>query len=301
MNNTQLEIFQHFQLEEKDGLLKTHTFESTKAILSTAIIDNKWEAFSGRIGSGKTETILLALRELHKEQGNFEIVEVLSPDRKKVMSGQLLSSFVHQQGKWIGTSAVRRDNESRLIQVTNILKAAHEKGKKMVLLIDEAHELHSHTLNVIKRLRDTTFIRSAVHLPVIMLGQPHLSTLIENNEEVRFRIRNASFGYTRAELIDITHYRSYGQLSKEACALIVDNLTNPNRVKEEQLPTPLELERAIELAFEKAYKVEAERLSIHHFVFPEHKGGIGYKPKGKVSVKSGDAQAAADKIGKAAS
>ncbi|MEP2447549.1 MAG: ATP-binding protein [Balneola sp.] len=295
--STQLEIFEHFKLRKpKDDteiqIKETETFLRTKQTLESLIEDNKWRAFSGRIGSGKTTTIIGAIRDIHDENKNFDVVEILSPDREKIGAGQILASFVRQVGeKYIGQNFPSGKIDTRLAQVQRILMTAHEKKKKIVLVIDEAQELNTKVLNTIKRLRDTTFIKRAIHLPVILIGQPSLDPMIRNNDEVKHRIRSTQFSYTRKELIGITEFLAKGLLSREVCRQIVDVKTTEDAYRNKQYPTPLELNSDIEIAMENAFKLGHEALELKHFEIRELQRPAPKKERKKIEISADIADA----------
>jgi len=294
--STQLEIFEHFKLRKPADdteiqITETQTYHRVKQTLESLIHDDGWRAFSGRIGSGKTTTIIGAIRAIHDEHRNFDVVEILSPDREKVGAGQILSSFVRQVGKkYIGADFPSGKIDTRLAQVQRILMTAFEKKKKIVLVIDEAQELNSKVLNTIKRLRDTTFIKRAIHLPVIMIGQPALDPMIRNNDEVKHRIRSTQFSYTRKELIGIAEFLSKGLLSRDDCASIVDVKTSEDAFRNRQYPTPLELKSDIEIAMENGFKLGAESLELSHFEIRELSTKVPKKARKKIEIGAGIAE-----------
>jgi len=302
--STQLEIFEHFKLKKPNDdtdiqITETRTYRQIKDELETLITDNKWRAFSGRIGSGKTTTIIGAIREIHDEQRSFDVVEIVSPDREKVGAGQILSTFVRQLGeRYIGTDFPSGKIDTRMLQVQRILMTAYEKKKKVLLLIDEAQELNTKVLNTIKRLRDTNFIQRAIHLPVVMIGQPALDPMIRNNDEVKHRIRSTQFSYTRKELIGITEFLAKGLLSKQQCITIVDVKTTEDGFRAKQFPTPLELKSDIEIAMENAYRADSESLDLMHFEIENLRRPAEPKKREKIKINSDSAEKVIGNIGK---
>jgi type II secretory pathway predicted ATPase ExeA len=300
--STQLEIFNWFNLgkpkvNDSLNILETKTYRVTKKALETLITDNKWRAFSGRIGSGKTVTIIGALREIHDTQKNFDVVEILSPDRKMVSANQILASFVSQMGKkYIGSSKMNRSSDARYAQVQRILMAAYDQNRKIVLVIDEAQELNPIVLNTIKRLRDTTFAKRSIHLPVILIGQPSLEVMISNNDEVKNRIRNSQFGYKKKEIVDITQHLGKGLLTREQCLEIVKLKTGEDEFRRVQLPTPLEIDDAIEIAMENAFNVESNTLDLIHFEFEDYRKKEPKKKPEKVDVSQTSTAATISKL-----
>lgn len=300
--STQLEIFNWFNLgkpkvNDSLNILETRTYRLTKKALETLITDNKWRAFSGRIGSGKTTTIIGALREIHDNRKDFDVVEILSPNRMMVTANQVLAAFISQLGKkYLGSPKINHGADARYAQVQRILMTAHDQNRKIVLVVDEAQELNTTVLNTIKRLRDTTFIKRAIHLPVILIGQPSLGVMVSKNEEVKSRIRSSEFGYKKKEIVDITQHLSKGLLNRDQCFEIVKLKTGEDEFRRVKLPTPLEMEQAIEIAMENAFNLEAESLDLVHFEFEEHQVKEPKPKREKVDVSQSSTAATISKL-----
>jgi type II secretory pathway predicted ATPase ExeA len=283
-----MEIFRHFSISQRKQNLRTETFDRTARRVESALLDSDWIAFSGRIGSGKTTTVYDSLREAGKNH-IIEVVEISAPDRRGIKVQHILDSFVYTLGKkYDGDGSARRQLSARTVQVERILMQVKRRGAIPVLVIDEAQELRDITFNIIKRLRDVTFIKQAVMLPVILIGQENLGTLLKRNDEVTDRVTNFEFGYSKGELIKIAEYHAHGLLNEQECRFLVNAFTTTHGVKK-ILPTPLKLERAIYRALGKAYSIDSETLQLKHFDFPDKVTSIPKIERKKIEIKGMEA------------
>lgn len=293
-------MFEWFGVKEVSKNLPTSTYEKLNEALRKAIFNKPigWAAIHGRIGSGKTTSTYDALRELSKET-QIEVVELKVINRKSIKVHHLLNAFIHSLGeKYDGSSRVTRHIDGRTLQVERILMKVQNANVIPVLVIDEAHEMESLALNMIKRLRDVTFIKKAVMLPVILIGQPSLPRLLENNEEVRDRITHwKEYNYTKKELIAITRYRSHRMLSEEVAAQVVELYTEVKNGKT-YLPTPLRLDSKIRQAMNRAFDIGSKSVSIHHFVPPVDKELPKAAPRKKIEIVSSDLQGTIETLSK---
>tara|TARA_Y100001935_G_scaffold253785_1_gene260968 strand:- start:169848 stop:170762 length:915 start_codon:yes stop_codon:yes gene_type:complete len=270
---SQLEIFEYLGIEQVEENLKTDIYDKTKRLIDKMFSEFGWAAIEGRIGSGKTTTTYQALRDVIEQYSlKIKIVELSVPDRKGIKATHILSEFVRTLGKeYDGSDVPRHSLDARTVQVKRILMAMREQAATALLVVDEAHELEFKTLNVIKRLRDVTFLQKSILLPVLFMGQPGLMGLIDSNEEVRHRIKRGmrlEFTHKPKELAQILKYRSRDLLSQAECESVVDALTRTENGRT-LLPTPLELDDYLSEAMERAYKADHHTLSLRHFNLPD--------------------------------
>jgi type II secretory pathway predicted ATPase ExeA len=283
--SSQLEIFEYFDIKEVEGNLPTESARKLTNMIERTILDSRWVVIAGRIGSGKTTSVFDSIREVSKHH-NVEVVELKIPDRKGIRVQHILNAFVYTLGKkYDGVEHARWQVDARTLQVERILMKMKARGVYPLLVIDEAQELQSGTFNVIKRLRDVTFMKKAVMLPVILIGQPNLIPLVDKNEEVADRVKpRHEFNYSYKELVQITTYLSGGLLNESESRTVVDGLTK-KEFGEKVYPTALKLKSSIEDALERAYDIESEQLTIAHFQLPNTPKEMPKKqPREKISI-----------------
>ncbi len=295
--SSQLEIFENLGIKPTQENLEGESFDKTLQLIQRTVLDREWSAIEGSIGTGKTTTAYQAIRALSK-QIDIEVVELLIPDRKGISTSHLLNAFVRTLGeRYDGDASIRRRLDARTAQVERILMKMAQKDVVALLVIDEAQELESGTLNVIKRLRDVSFIKKEVMLPVLLIGQPGVFALLDRNDEVSNRVRRKNrlaFQPTRGELLNIILYKTQGTLEPHLAEVVLDNFTKEKSGKK-ILPTPLELDDYLEEAMENALNLEEKKLELHHFNFP-----VGFTRKKSVIDRKGptmaDASDSADAI-----
>lgn len=287
---TQFEIFKHFNVSRRDSLVKTKTWEYYRDVITSAIYDRAWIAISGPIGSGKTETTYSIL-DKWREDRNTRVIDVFSPDRAGIKIAHVMNSIIYQIGQeFIASTSPRRDMEARTMQALNVLASARKNGVNVVVVIDEAHELHGNTLKAIKRIREHRFRGERNLLTVIMIGQPGLMAKLGRDEEVGLRCDAFEFQYTAAELAEIAHFHSYGMLNSEHCKTVA-----------ERFGKPLAIVHGIFKAMRNAYNLDDDRLTLEHFEFPEQRKQPPKTERKKISVDPGAAGKLKSKLNKAAS
>lgn len=294
---TQTELFAHFGIKDTSGIIKGVTYNKVKEILQGMIEDHSWVSFAGPIGSGKTVTVFEALKELEREE-DIEFVEITSPNRRGIGDSELLQSIILRLGeKYDGSKTVPSSNLARNHMVERILAKAKTKGMTIVLVIDEAQELKGDTFNIIKRFRDIKLLGTGNTLGVVMIGQPNLVGMIDQNKEVSLRVRSYDFEYTQAEKVDLAVHFSQGLLNKEQARVVAEKAVFDEYGK----VTPLSIESAILDAMDNAYRVGNESLDLYHFEWKNQPKSRKAKPRKKIEVKAGDAANVNDKINKQAS
>lgn len=285
--SSQYEIFKHFgvQTSKRKDLVKSQTFERTREVIMSAIYDSAWIGIAGPIGSGKTETTYAVLDELADDK-RFRAVEVFSPDRQGITIIHMLNSIIYQIGEeFINRSSPRRDKEARTMQTLNILASAKKKGKQVVLVVDEAQELHHMTIKALKRLHEYRFMGQKEMLTILMVGQEGLMAKVERDDEIRPRCDLHPFQYTKAELAKIAEHHSFGRLNAEDARTVA-----------ERFGTPLEIRTGIYNAMRTAYQIGASEITLKHFELPEARKAPETPPRSKVSVAGGDAENVNEKL-----
>lgn len=181
-----LQVVRYFNLNQNPPVIWTTDMQDMSDLVLSAIRQGEWIAIGGAIGSGKTT---LVNRILEGEENLFP-VRVTNPDRTLIKSSTILNAIVYQAGPtFISTSNPRRDQEARMAQVQRIIQSASisKKTSKLVLIIEEAHQLHGQTLKSIKTLRDQTFHGRKNLMACILVGQPELKNKLGSDPEVGLR------------------------------------------------------------------------------------------------------------------
>ncbi len=109
----------------------------------------------GARGSGKSHAVRGALPP------GCRVIEPLRLERERLRIGDVERAIVRE----CSDEPVRQSAEARSHQVRRILGAG-ARGRRHVLLIDDAHVLHAATLKALKRLRELAWR----HVPAPLLG-----------------------------------------------------------------------------------------------------------------------------------
>ncbi len=127
-------------------------------------------ALTGEVGTGKTTLCHCLLQQL---PDNVEIALVLNP---KLNAIELLATICDELH--INYAQDKQTLKGLIDKLNTYLLATHARGKRMVLVIDEAQNL---SLDVLEQIRLLTNLETSTTklLQIILLGQPELKQLLE--------------------------------------------------------------------------------------------------------------------------
>jgi type II secretory pathway predicted ATPase ExeA len=179
---------------------RQHGFVYQKMLDAAA--NQKFLGIYGPVGSGKSVIKNLFIDQLNKEK-NYMISEPLMIERSKCRPAALCDSmvedFMYGMG---GISALGKMRSPRTLEAKNRLVRAvlanhTSRGKRAVLVIDEAHELPLDTMKALKRFHEHQNGFKKM-LAIIIIGQEEL--FHELNKDYRVREVTA-----RIDLIELKH------------------------------------------------------------------------------------------------
>jgi general secretion pathway protein A len=128
---------------------------------------------TGEVGTGKTTVCRCLLGQVPE---NSEIAFVLNP---KLSVVELLETVCDELA--IKYPQGNRSNKVFIDAINRFLLAAHSRGRKTILIIDEAQNLSAAVLEQIRLLTNLETNKQKL-LQVIMLGQPELKLMLERPE-----------------------------------------------------------------------------------------------------------------------
>jgi general secretion pathway protein A len=135
--------------------------------------DGGFVQLTGEVGTGKT-TICRCL--LEKVPDNVDLALVLNP---KVTSIELIATVCDE----LGIEYQHKDASIKMLTdvLNHYLLAAHAKGRRTVLIIDEAQNL---SVDVLEQIRLLTNLETSTQklLQIILIGQPELRTLLQRED-----------------------------------------------------------------------------------------------------------------------
>ena len=211
-------LYEHFGAAKPTGFFdQTQTYKKVHSLISGAVEDAQWIAIFGQIMSGKTsalEHVLQRVQQQRKQHCRF--VNLYWPERKGINIAEILNQIIYTLGEeFLGTQSPRRGKEIRMLQVLQILCEAKYSGLHVVLLIDEAHELHLATLKALKRLWEYKFKGESDLITIVLTGQESLEHKIQADREIRKRIIQMPFDYPASSRAQIAKYIGGGLVSNE--------------------------------------------------------------------------------------
>jgi type II secretory pathway predicted ATPase ExeA len=167
-----------------------------------AAANQKFLGIYGPVGSGKSVIKNLFIDTLNKEK-NYMISEPLMIERSKCSPGALCDSmvedFMYGMG---GISALGKMRSPRTLEakhrlVRAVLANHTGRGKRAVLVIDEAHELPLDTMKALKRFHEHQNGFKKM-LAIIVIGQEELFHGLNKD----YRVREVT---ARIDLIELKH------------------------------------------------------------------------------------------------
>jgi type II secretory pathway predicted ATPase ExeA len=225
---------------------QAYVFKELKPLLR----QGRLVALSGVVGCGKTTTLQRLQSELASEK-DIIISRSLAVDKDKVNLGTLMTALFYDltTEKDVKPPTQPEQRERKLLALIQKCR------KPVVLLVDEAHDLHNRTLVGIKRLIELVRQNGGT-LSVLLAGHPKLKNDLRRPalEEIGARasvfslegIKGHQKEYINWLLSECIHdeYQPSDLATDEAIEFLAELLT-----------TPLQIEHYLKLAFEEAYQV----------------------------------------------
>lgn len=167
--------------ESEIVMLESHFFalEMMRAARETG----QFTVITSEVGGGKT-TVLGKFEAETKAMSDCLIVKVRTRDMDRCTAKDILSACVYDLAG--EHEKQKRGFEALSRQVESLLKKHHAAGKRIVLIIDEAQDLHTHTLKYLKRLWE---LRDGLTplMGIILIGQNELATRLYNDNNLAVR------------------------------------------------------------------------------------------------------------------
>lgn len=280
------QIMKHFHLERawsQAGYFETERLGQFREDVLAAIMAGELVAISGPVGVGKTVMINHLQNQIAIDK-RIIVARSLSVDKPRVVLPALITALfldiTSDPDIKVPTQPERRE---RLLQ-----EAVRKAKKPIEIFIDEAHDLHGHTLNGLKRLREVISAGGGM-LSVVLVGHPRLQ-----NDLRRATMEEVGHRTTKFE------FNSIGDERREFVSWLlsqcVSDGTKPNEIFEdaaqdylaERLSTPLQFAEHLNRAFTDAYRMGADRvtrdiveetISIGFDDLDARLARIGYSPK----------------------
>ncbi len=214
-----------------------------------AVYEGDLVALCGVVGAGKTVT-LRRLQEVLTKENRVIVSRSMAVERNRATLGTLITALFcdlsTDKGPKIPTQIELRERALRDL--------VRKRRKPVVLIVDEAHDLHHSTLTGLKRLIE--MVADGGKLSVLLAGWPRLRNDLRqpSMEEIGYRTAVFSLeGVTGSQ-------REYIEWVLGTCAggdrAKVDDILDPAAVDllASRLRTPLQIEQHLTLALETGYQ-----------------------------------------------
>ena len=217
--------------------------------IKQAVYDGDLVALCGVVGAGKTVT-LRRLQDLLARENRVIVSKSISVEKSRVTLGTLITALFCDLSP-DKEPRIPKQGELRERELRNLVR---KRKKPIVLMVDEAHDLHHHTLTGLKRLIEMVADGDG-KLCVLLAGHPKLRRDLRSPtmEEIGYRTAVFSLeGVTGSQ-------REYIEWMLMTCAadkVRVDDILDPAAVDllASRLRTPLQIEQHLTLALETGYQ-----------------------------------------------
>ena len=151
----------------------------------------------GEVGCGKTTLCRRFLNEI--DPARFDTALILNP---RVTETQMLKAILTE----LGETKLARSQVDLVAQMNRVLLERIERGRDIVLIIDEAQNLKVDVLEQIRLLSNLETDKQKL-LQIVLLGQPELKEVLGRDElrQLRQRIL-VHYDLRPLTLVDTAHY-----------------------------------------------------------------------------------------------
>lgn len=133
----------------------------------------------GEVGCGKTTLCRRFLNEL--DPAHYDTALILNP---RITETQMLKAILTE----LGETKLGRSQNDLVAQVSRVLLERIEKGRDIVLIIDEAQNLKFEVLEQLRLLSNLETDRQKL-LQIVLMGQPELKEVLARDELRQLRQR----------------------------------------------------------------------------------------------------------------
>lgn len=253
------DVMEHYRLVKplsQAGYYETNHHKQILRDIRGSILEGRLIAVCGVIGSGKTVTMRRLQQQL-RDENRVLVSKSLAVEKQSVTLNTLINALFYDLSteKLLHVPGQIEKRERDLRELVR-------KGKRPVaLFIDEAHDLHGHTLTGLKRLMEVVEDGDG-KLSVVLAGHPKLRNDMRrpNMEEIGYRTDvftlDGITGSQREYIRWLISACSENKLEAES-VLTVDALD----LLASKLRTPLQVQQHLTLALEAGYLTGEPQIS----------------------------------------
>ena len=213
---------------------------------------------AGLVGSGKTHLLTRIEEELGRSN-RIAVAKSLAVDKRRTSLPSLIEAMFYDLTPGDRSKVkIPKQPERRERELRDLMR---KNKHPVVLIVDEAHELHHKTLTGFKRLMELA-AGAGVVLSVLLIGNPKLRNDLRRPQMEEIGYRTTTFEFEGVS----GHRREFIAWLLKAC---VDDGINPSDIMDadatdllaERLRTALQIEMHLTLAFEHAFRLGEKRVS----------------------------------------
>ena len=249
-----IEVMEHYGLVKefrKAGYYETPAQKQMFKEIKADIHSGRLIALTGIIDCGKTVTVSKLIESL-TEENKVIVSRSLAIDKKRATIDTLISALFYDLSADKKEVTIPTKPEKRERDLNDVIK---KNKKPVVLIVDEAHDLHNQTLVAIKRLIEMVLDANET-LSVLLAGHPKLRNELRRPtmEEIGYRTTVYSLDN------NIGNQKEYIEWLLKICAVkgtkISDLIeTSALELLASSLKTPLQIEQHLLRSFDAAFQV----------------------------------------------
>jgi general secretion pathway protein A len=169
------------------------------AVLEFAVVNSAgFSVITGEIGAGKTTLLRHLLRKIDRNI-NVGMISNTPQGRDELLQWILMAL----QQPFDGTFS------SLFYRFQEYLRAQYAKGRRTILIIDEAQNLQGDALESLRMLSNINADKDQ-YLQIILVGQPQLKSLLSSPQLVQFAQRvSADFHLRALDSVEVFDYIDY--------------------------------------------------------------------------------------------
>src|SRR5262245_6340933 len=209
-------------LPDPDLIYWGQTHRMAFAMLEFGVLNNAgFSVITGEVGAGKTTLVRHLLRKIDPKTINIGLISNTPQGRDELLQSIMVSLNLPFEGA----------SPALLKTFQEFLYAHHARGRRTILIVDEAQNLNPDALEGLRMLSNINVDKSQF-LQLMLVGQPQLKKMLSRPQMLQFAQRVSSDFHLkalRAEEVSLYigfRLQAVGSqdhlFSKEACALIAE-------------------------------------------------------------------------------
>jgi type II secretory pathway predicted ATPase ExeA len=214
---------------------------------------------AGLVGSGKTHLLTRIEEELGRSN-RIAVAKSLAVDKRRTSLPSLIEAMFYDLTPGDRSKVkIPKQPERRERELRDLMR---KNKHPVVLIVDEAHELHHKTLTGFKRLMELA-AGAGVVLSVLLIGNPKLRNDLRRPQMEEIGYRTTTFEFEGVS----GHRREFIAWLLKAC--VEDGINSSDIIDAdainllaERLRTALQIEMHLTLAFDHAFRLGEKRVSI---------------------------------------